>query len=368
MNILVLYQSPWWNAAAYYTYYLVKSLSDNNNKVIFVGSKDSPAAKKINELEVQINNLDLLVSSPFKFIPNIKKTKKLIDDERIDLIIPISAPGHIIAGILKKIYSKNIPLVKVCLDNVPPKNNVFNRYLHNKLTEYFIFPGLATKARYDKFFDIVNFKVQHAPLELEKFIDYEEKENLREVLGIPSNKIIVSFIGRFSPEKGIFFLLEIISRVLKMSENIFFILSGSEEQIKYDDVNKYLKKYNIQNDVKLLLKMNEVRELISITDIGILSSRYSEYICRIALEFMAFGKPVVAPELNVIPEVVVNKETGYIYKLEDATMAADLILKLTDNSVLRENMGVNGFKRVQENYSLKIFVDEIEKIIKKVAE
>jgi hypothetical protein len=31
-------------------------------------------------------------------------------------------------------------------------------------------------------------------------------------------------------------------------------------------------------------------------------------------------------------------------------------------------MGVNGFKRVQENYSLKIFVDEIEKIIKKVAE
>ena len=103
MNILVLYQSPWWNAAAYYTYYLVKSLSDNNNKVIFVGSKDSPAAKKINELEVQINNLDLLVSSPFKFISNIKKTKKLIDDERIDLIIPISAPGHIIVGILKKI-------------------------------------------------------------------------------------------------------------------------------------------------------------------------------------------------------------------------------------------------------------------------
>lgn len=370
MNILVLYQSPWWNAAAYYTYYLVKALTDNNHKVIFVGSKDSPAAKNISDLEVQINNLDLLVSSPFKFISNIKKTKKLIDDKRIDLIIPISAPGHIIAGILKKIYSKKIPLVKVCLDNVPPTNNVFNRYLHNKLTEYFIFPGLATKSRYDKLFDIVNFKVQHAPLELEIFIDYKEKEkeNLREVLGIPSNKIIVSFIGRFSPEKGIFFLLEIISKVLKISENIFFILSGSEEQIKYEDVNNHLKKYNIQNDVKLLPPRNDVRELISITDIGILSSRYSEYICRIALEFMAFGKPVIAPELNVIPEVVVNKETGYIYKLDDSTMAADLILKLSQNTDVGEEMGANGFKRIKENYSQKIFVDEIEKIIKKVAE
>jgi glycosyltransferase involved in cell wall biosynthesis len=368
VNILVLYQSPWWNAAAYYTYYLVKALSDSNHKVIFVGSKDSPAAKKISELEVQINNLDLLVSSPFKFISNIKKTKKLIDDDRIDLIIPISAPGHIIAGILKKIYSKKISLVKVCLDNVPPTNNVFNRYLHNKLTEYFIFPGLATKVRYDKFFDLVNFKVQHAPLELEKFIDYKEKENLREVLGIPSNKIIVSFIGRFSPEKGIFFLLEIISKALKMSENIFFILSGSEEQIKYEDVNIHLKKYNIQNDVKLFPQMNDVRELISITDIGILSSRYSEYICRIALEFMSFRKPVIAPELNVIPEVVVNKETGYIYKLEDSSMAADLILKLSQNTDVSEEMGANGFKRIKENYSLKIFVDEIEKIIKKVVE
>ena len=367
MNILVLYQSPWWNAAAYYTYYLVKSLCDNN-KVIFVGSKDSPAAKKINELEVQINNLDLLVSSPFKFISNIKKTKKLIDDERIDLIIPISAPGHIIAGILKKIYSKNIPLVKVCLDNVPPTNNVFNRYLHNKLTEYFIFPGLATKARYDKFFDIVNFKVQHAPLELEKFIDYKEKENLREVLGIPSNKIIVSFIGRFSPEKGIFFLLEIISRVLKMSENIFFILSGSEEQIKYDDVNKYLNKYNIQNDVKLLPKMNDVRDVISITDIGILTSRYSEYICRIALEFMAFKKPIVASKLNVIPEIVVHGISGLVYDLKDVDMAAEFIDKLASNTMQTKEMGENGFKRIEENYSMKIFTAEIERINKKVSE
>lgn len=368
MNILVLYQSPWWNAAAYYTYYLVKALTDNNHNVIFAGSKVSPAAKKINELEVQIYNMDLLVSSPFKFISNINETKKLIDDKCIDLIIPISAPGHIIAGILKRIYSKKIPLVKVCLDNVPPTNNVFNRYLHNKLTEYILFPGLATKARYDKFFNIVNFKVQHAPLELEKFIDYEEKENHREVLRIPRNKIIVSFIGRFSPEKGIFFLLEIISKVLKRSENIFFILSGSEEQIKYEDVNNQLIKYNIQNDVKLIPKMNDVRELISISDIGFLSSRYSEYICRIALEFMAFCKPVVAPELNVIPEVVLNNETGYIYKIGDSLMAAELILKLSQNTTIREEMGANAFKRIKTFYSLQIFTEEIEKIIKKLTE
>jgi len=368
VNILVLYQSPWWNAAAYYTYYLVKALTENNHKVIFAGSKDSPTAKKVSDLEVHIYNIDLFVSSPFRFISNIKKTKKLINDERIDLIISISAPGHLIAGIIKKIYNEEIPLVKVCLDNLSPTNIIFNKYLHNKLTDYFIFPGLATKAIYDKIFRIEKFKVQHAPLELEEFIDYEQKENYKHKLGIPDNKVIISFIGRFSPEKGIFFLLEIITKVLKLSKDIFFILSGSEEQIKYEDVNNQLKKYNIHNDVKLLPKMNDVRDLISITDIGILTSRYSEYICRIALEFMAFKKPIVAPNLNVIPEIVVHGKSGLIYELKDVDMAAEFIDKLASNTMQTKEMGENGFKRIEENYSMKIFATEIERIIKKVSE
>jgi len=82
VNVLVLYQSPWWNAAAYYTYNLVKALTKNNHKVILLGSKDSPTTKKVSEFEVQIYNLDLFVSSPFRFISNIRKTKKIINDEQ----------------------------------------------------------------------------------------------------------------------------------------------------------------------------------------------------------------------------------------------------------------------------------------------
>jgi len=366
VNLLVLYQSPWWNAAAYYTYNLVKALIENNHKVNFVGSKVSPAAKKISELGVQINDLNLFVSSPTGFIKNIRKTKRILYEENIDLIIPISAPGHIVTGIVKKIYSNKIPLVKVCLDNVPPTNNVFNRYLHNKITEYFIFPGLATKARYDKMFNIENYKIQHAPLDLEEFINYEEKENFKAKLEIPSNKVIISFIGRFSPEKGIFFLLEIIKKALKWSENIFFILSGSEQQIKHDEVNDQLQKYKIQNDVKILPQRNDVRDIISITDIGILSSRYSEYICRIALEFMAFKKPLVAPNLNVIPEVVNHAKSGFIYNLKDADMAAEYIVKLSSNTQLTKEMGEGGFKKLSEHYCMKVFSGEIEKILKEI--
>ncbi len=119
-----------------------------------------------------------------------------------------------------------------------------------------------------------------------------------------------------------------------------------------------------QNYVKVIPRLDDVRDLINISDIGILSSRYSEYICRIAMEFMTFGIPVVAPDLNVIPEVVENNETGYIYDLEDSQMAADNILLLSENLPIRDKMCINGKNRIKKNYSIQIFSKKIEDIIK----
>ena len=109
--------------------------------------------------------------------------------------------------------------------------------------------------------------------------------------------------------------------------------------------------------------MEDVRDLISVTDIGLLSSRYSEFICRIAMEFMAFEVPVVAPRLNVIPEVVKDTETGFIYDLNDSNRAANFILSLSNDERLRETLGKNAFKRMEEIYNLKHFKFEFEKIL-----
>jgi len=366
VNILVLYQSPWWNAAAYYSYNLIKSLINNEHRVVFAGKADSPLALKLNEFGIELHDIDLFVNSPFRFIKNITTVKKIIKVEKIDHLVPVSAPGHIILGILKKFYKVKLPVIKVCLDNIPPRNNVFNRYLHNKLTDFFIFPGRSTKDRYKTAFVINKFQILHPPLEFKEFINYLPEENTKRTIGIPEDKILVSFIGRFSPEKGIFFLLDIIKATLKKSDKIFFLLSGSEEQIKHDEVKQKIKEHELENNVKIIDKADDVRKLINIADLGILTSRYSEFICRIAMEFMAFKKPVVAPNLNVIPEVVEHRKSGFIYELEDADMAAEFVVKLANNTKLINEMGENGFKRISEHYSMEVFSEEVEKILEQV--
>ena len=366
MKILVLFQSPWWNAAAYYAYNLFKSLTRLGHQVIFVGSSNTPVGKKITEEQYKVLDLNLFENNPLKFISNINKVNNILVDEKIDILLPISAPGHIIAGIIKIIFKREIPILKVGLDNVAPVKNILNKYLHNKLTDYFIFPGQSTKIKYDSFFSIAKYSIIHAPLDINQFADFHPQEDLKTKYGIPKDKTIVSFIGRFSPEKGIFFLLEIIKEALTKNNNLFFILSGSQEQVKYVDVEKKINDSKINGNVKIINRVNDVREIISITDIGLLSSRFSEYICRIAMEFMSFKIPIVAPNVNVIPEVVDSNENGFIYQLNDSKQAADFIVTLANDPNLMTIMGNNSFNRMNQFYDISVFDKQIKSILESI--
>ncbi len=366
LKILVLFDFPWWNAAAYYVQNVVLALESLGHQVYFAGKLGTPIWENLKKTEANFYDISFYKTSPKILFKSYSSVKKIVNEEEIDLLLPAVAQGHIVSGMIKKFIKKNIPIIKLCLDNMSPVNNPLNKYLHNSLTDYFIFPGKSTKVRYEPFFNINNFKILHAPIDLGKFLNYNLTNGLEKSLGIPDEKIVVSFIGRFSPEKGIFFLLEIIKKAAEHNEKLFFILSGSEEQIKYSEVTWLIKEYNLLERVKILPKQNDVRDLLSITDIGLLSSRYSEYICRIALEFMAFKIPVIAPELNVIPEVIENNVSGFIYPLNDTSIAAEKLLIMATNVNLSKKLGNEGFYRIQNNYSLNVFTNEMKNIIEKV--
>ncbi|MDX1373048.1 MAG: hypothetical protein R3321_11290, partial [Nitrososphaeraceae archaeon] len=77
MNVLISYQSGWWNAPAYNTVMIIQSLLLKGHKVFFVGKNDSPAANRIKDLNVEMINIDLY-SSPVKFISSVRALKEFI--------------------------------------------------------------------------------------------------------------------------------------------------------------------------------------------------------------------------------------------------------------------------------------------------
>lgn len=86
------------------------------------------------------------------------------------------------------------------------------------------------------------------------------------------------------------------------------------------------------------------------------------------LEASACGKPVVVSNVGGLPEVVENSVTGIVVPLANPQQLADAIEKLVTDEKLRNEMGANGRKRVEQLFNWEDNVKQMCDTYKEIAE
>ncbi|NIO21873.1 MAG: glycosyltransferase, partial [Candidatus Aenigmarchaeota archaeon] len=102
-------------------------------------------------------------------------------------------------------------------------------------------------------------------------------------------------------------------------------------------------------------------DILASFDIFVLPSR-SEGFGRVNLEAMAMGKPVISTNVGGIPEVVLDGVTGILVPPGNSRELAHAIMKLLNDSELRESLGREGRRRVEEHFTLQAHVQRIQEI------
>lgn len=106
----------------------------------------------------------------------------------------------------------------------------------------------------------------------------------------------------------------------------------------------------IEADVFFTGRCSAVAELLSVSDVCVLSSR-AEGFSNSILEYMAAARPVVATDVGGAREAIVEGETGYLVPSgDDEAMAARLIALLREPERARL-MGQRGRLRVEQKFS-----------------
>ena len=105
---------------------------------------------------------------------------------------------------------------------------------------------------------------------------------------------------------------------------------------------------------------------MSAMDIFILPSE-REGFPRVILEAMLMGKPVIASKAAGSVELVIDKETGFLFHIGNTKELAERISTLLSSPELRREMGERGTKRVTENFSIEKYVAEVSQIFTGVA-
>lgn len=363
LNILQLINVRWYNASAYYAIAVSQALSRRGHKVIVAGDFPSPPLEKAQQLRLQIyQRLNLSRLDHSSILQNLKGLSQIIKKEQIGVINAHRGEGHFYASLLKKIFNPKLVIIRTRGDIRPPKSNIFNHYLNHKLTDGVITSCKILEESYKKNLNFDSYNLRNIPVGIDT--DYytpDYKSHLRRELNLDEKSPIIGIVGRLSPVKGHIYFIEAAKFVLEKFPQAIFLIAGEDAQISKRNLNEKVKNLGMEKNFIFLGRVPEIREVIAALDIGVVASIGSESVCRVALEYMAMGKPVVATRINAIPEVVFEGENGFLVQPEDGKEMGEAIVKFLKNEKDRKEMEEKSRKLALEKFSLEKFGEETEK-------
>lgn len=135
----------------------------------------------------------------------------------------------------------------------------------------------------------------------------------------------ILYFGRLSREKGIITLVEAYSRS-NCDLSLYIVGTGPVKE----EVEGKIKELSMADKIKLLgfKSGQELKDIVAASRCVVLPSEWYENGPYSIMEAMAAGKPVIVSNLGGLPELVDDGITGYIVPAKDAEKLAEAIKKM----------------------------------------
>ena len=190
----------------------------------------------------------------------------------------------------------------------------------------------------------------------------QDSQELRSLLRIEKEDIVIMHVANLKPVKGHKYLLEAFAEVDSRfrgndKRGIKLVLIGRDEL--NGQLQDMAQKLNILNKVLFLGKRDDVQSLLKLADICVLPS-LSEGMSNSILEYMAAEKPVIATNVGGNPELVKDGLNGLLVEKESSQQLKDALLILINDREKRFDMGFAGYERVKNEFSMKAMLSRYE--------
>lgn len=195
-------------------------------------------------------------------------------------------------------------------------------------------------------------------------IDFDEYENdgdtiTREEMGIPANAFVVGMVGRLSAQKAPDVFVEAAKKIKDRISNSFFIIVGDGED--RDTIEKSIAENGLKNSFCITGWVNNPMMYIKLFDAAMLLSRW-EGFGLVLPEYMLAGKPIVATEVDAIPNIISNRSNGILVKADDAGEAAKAVTEIYENKDFASALIQKGKEVVLNRFNVKRVSAEHEKL------
>ena len=198
--------------------------------------------------------------------------------------------------------------------------------------------------------------------------EYKPKKrghHFRNLLGIKPTELVIGYVGRLVPLKGVSFLIDAFKIVSGKNSNAKLLIVGDGPQRKQLE---YLSG-NMKSEKKIIftgfVPKERMPEIYNTLDIFVLPS-FTEGLSNTLLEAMASGKPIITTPVGGNTELIENGKNGYLVHTRSVKELAERILDLLNAPNERTQMGKAGRTKILNQYTWEKIIPRYEKVYKQV--
>lgn len=257
-------------------------------------------------------------------------------------------------GILGKIFSLTW---KIKIVETIHNTKLVNTTIHNLISNYFTKKTIAITEK------VKENLITQAKVKSEKIVVIEngiEPFNKQFLVRETVEKIIA--VGRLTDQKNHIFLLKVYKRMKATIKNLPLLEIYGEGEL-FKDLQNYINKNNLQDNIKLKGLTLNIKDKIFESDIYVLVSKY-EGLSISLLEALTIGIPIIATKVEGIQDVISTKMINLVKLNDEANLEKELMV-LIKNLLVRKAISKE-LKQLSKKYLIENKAIEYNNLYKKI--
>lgn len=183
-----------------------------------------------------------------------------------------------------------------------------------------------------------------------------------EKFNLPTDKPIVTYIGRVDAEKHLSVLVEAF-KIVRKSIDAHLLIVG--DGVDRENLIQMVDEYGMNQCVTFTGRVSdEDKELLEHVGTLYAISSPAELQSIATLEAMACGQPIVAVDAGALAELCHDGENGYLFELDNSEQMAENILVILKDKNLREMFSKASLK-IAEKHNLEFTLKEFEALYRR---
>ncbi|WP_230868047.1 glycosyltransferase [Iocasia frigidifontis] len=287
---------------------------------------------------------------------NISFLKYLIK-EKPDILYCNNLRGVLTIGILAKLLT--IPLLWYV--RIDTSNGIFDK-IGTRLADKIITISEGVRDIFDEKYlkkKAYKFETIYTGFNLK---EYDDNKGAKFKF---DEEIIIGTAGSITLRKGYDDFVDMARELNRVAKNIKFVIAGEPPRNSvtyYNKLKRKIKNYNLEKKIKFVGWVDDITDFLSSIDLFVLCSK-NEGLPRVVIEAMAMAKPVVATNAGGTNEAIDNGKTGFIVDKGNKNELVAKIEYMIDNKEEMKEMGKEGRRKVENDFSLKTYISKFENLL-----